>query len=63
MDPLDLPRPVPEAAAKARELGLKLSDWKCYRLIREGAIPVSRRGRQMTTVRAIVAALQPEGGR
>lgn len=62
MDQLDMPLGIPEAAAKARELGIAISDWKLYRLVREGIVPASCHGRRMTTVRAIIAALQPKGG-
>lgn len=59
MNDLDVPLPLPEAAAKARALGVQISDWSCYRLAREGVLPVSRHGRARTTVRAIVEALAP----
>ena len=61
MDPLDLPRTIPAAAAEARRLGIPISDWKLWRMARAGQLAVSPAGvgQRMTTVRAIIAALSP----
>ena len=60
MDPLDIPKPIPEAAAEARKLGVRISAWKAYRMAREGQLAVSRVGTAMTTVRSIIRALSPD---
>ncbi len=59
MDPLDLPIPVPKAVKKAHELGLEISLWTVYKLIRDGVLPCSKHGRKLITVRGLVDALRP----
>jgi hypothetical protein len=62
VDPLDVPLTIPEAAARARTMGVRLSTWQAYRLAREGRLAVSRVGQARTTVRAILDALSPTRG-